>query len=562
MAGHTTQISPFVGRPGLPFPATGQLSTPLVPTELVQGIQQIREQLQLEGGLPPDITEEEMAQPTGAGLKFNTTLAKFFPDLAREKLSRPDIFPGFAGARVVGEVTGQFIGRQPLIVATGGLFPVEIVEARKRALQAGAAKNLALQAAFLDEFPDTDASYKAQVFSIGFDILAEAEPKVNSNFSALFDLSNPVGLQFQKDMKRLDALAAQLIKAPEMARAIIADNANKELSVPRKVFDAAVAINAGFINVRELFDDPEMFKQIIAPLVSFNNTMHVLRTEAMPMLEKSVDQFIEEIKQDRAVLGELLSTPDFETFVVRMKKEIDQGLIRRVAKDFIDGSGLVDAEGKEETVENISSLLTQLIGSRVKENFKSLRKFNLGARSMRKKQPTVILPETGTVNIRNFVRDKKTGEVISTEIVSLDVVKIFNIPTTASQPRDINIVPDLIFDTIDDKRFKTVGSIKADLGQIVDFVVNPKTGRIVVPQPKDLSKFEIKRFALIIVKDEIITKEGNRIEEGKSVFVPFEKVEQNYKNANIRIVNEQLIFEPVEQGEQSLSIQIFEPSIQ
>jgi len=550
MSGHTTQISPFFRRGGAGAAVVGQglPITSLPSPEIIEGLRLTREDLIERGELPPDITEDEMAVPiTGAGLKLNTTLAKFFPDLAREKLSRTDIFPGFQGARAVGEVTGQFIGRQPLIVATGGLFPVEIVEARKRALQAGAAKNLAIQAAFL-EFPDTDKVYENQIKELGFNLVVEGGQKVNWNFSALFDLSSPIARDFQKDMLRLNSLADELIKAPEMARNIIADAATKDKFVPDNVRKAAVAINSGFIDAKELFEDPAMFKQIISPLVSFNNTTNVIRTEIMPNLERGVDELVPELSDEAQ--RTILTTNDFDLIATTIKKVVDRDLIRSWAEKAKTDFGLQD------DVDDIEDLLFKTIGERIKETIRTGRKFNLAARSLKKKQQTIPGAGRGVTNIETQLFDTE-GFVTKTTVLPLEHINSFGLAGTGRAPKGINILPDEIFLVNKTEFSKGAGALNVDFIEVVDLAFSEQgflLNNIVTGELPDVlpPSTVIKRSTIVIVNED---NKSFGVKAGETILVPWEDTEQQLKNARITIEKGQLIIEPLE-GE-SLESRIF-----
>ncbi len=313
MGGHTKKI-------GQGVKTTGDFETTVptvVPKAVVESVAVARAAIEEAGQMPPDITTEEMAGPTEGMMKLLNTTAKFFPDQAVEKLSREDIFPGFQNVREAGAVTGRIIGRQPIFVGGGGLFPTEIVEARKRSLENAARQKLAANDAILSGVPKTKPQYQEQVRGMFWGMANDIGEHLDWDFRGLKNLSDPTVREWWDKYTRLSTLSQEIDVIVDTSQGILDDAINKEKFVPEDIQMFASELFSGMFDVQKLIDNPKLIDTIIKPLRSYGNMMNIIRTEGLPLFEDQVSELISDIPDEAAKI--IMSTNDYDLIVKTLK---------------------------------------------------------------------------------------------------------------------------------------------------------------------------------------------------------------------------------------------------
>jgi len=471
---------------------------------------------------------------SGGSLKLQNATAKHFPDLALEKLGAGDFFPGFRPTQEVGSVSGRIIGRQPIFVASGGLFPFGITEARKRALERAAQIKLASQQAVLQGGPDAKPQYRRQLKSIWIDFTNDWGRKTNQNFSGLKGNS-----EFIEGVTSIFTLAKEIDFLVDTAEGVL-DDLNKDRFVPEDIEMLATNIVSGQIPLEEMAKNPQKFIRLSKDLKSYSNLMNIIRTEAMPLLEDSINEVIDTM--DPETIQIIRSTNDYDLILKKIKENIDPEVLTDVAS-FIKQDFDVFQD-----LDEIENRMLKIFGGRVKQSIQVARKFNLSAqKSLRRKDPKFISEEFNRINIT----DKVTIDGVETEkTISLQTAGGFNLGGI-SRAKGINITPDVLHNIVADKIEKVVGVLNVDVVEIINLLVDPTKNNKIVFQAGtgDLSiktkGLVQKRFAVIKARED---NDVMGIEEGETRLVAFDNVEQPLKNIEIEFEGNRLIIEGEEVG--------------
>lgn len=520
------------------------------PPVITEEIRRQREQLEAAGQLPADISGDQIMDGlTAGGLKLQNVAAKYFPDLALEKLGREDYFPSFRPVEEVGVVSGRIIGRQPIFVKSGGLFPFGIIDARKRALERAAQIKLAAQSAFLEGGPEGPAQYQRDLNNSWYDFVNRTGQKLGWDFTRA--KGDP---EIMREASKHYTLAKELTFMTESAKGILDDATTKEKFVPSEIANFATEIWSGAIKFEDILAYPEKFVETSRNLQSYVNLMNVIRTEGLPMFEDQVSQIISAIPNEAA--EKIMIEDDYDLIVKTLKDYVDPVLMEGWA-GFLKNNHKLFQNKKE-----VQNALEKVLGNRIKQELFAVRKLNLAATSARRKKPEILTPGPGSINVRNIKRDPKTGKIISDEVMTMETFNHLKLSGTSSQPRDINISPTKFYDLAGDEIIKDItGIVKADVVDVFSALTNPKTGSIVAPGgkiPEDTRGLKQQQFALIKVgPDEDDATDDLSFVRGQAVLIPFENIEASVERI-FRWEKGQWIVEPIEgeeQGEKFIFLQ-------
>jgi hypothetical protein len=525
----------------------------LAPPEFIsEEIEQQRQQLEVTGQMPADISSDQvMGGVLGGNLKLQNIAAKYFPKPAMEKLGREDFFPGFRPVQEVGAVSGRIIGRQPIFVRSGGLFPFGIIEARKRALERAAQVKLAARSAILEGGPEGPPQYDRELKSAWFDFVNDWGQKVNWDFTNI--KGDP---EFMRGASSFFTLAKEMKFMTGTSKDILDDSMSKEKFVPPDVEEFASKIWMGGLKFKEdIIDNPQKFIESSQKLQSYANLMNIIRTEGTPLFEDQVSELVPTIPDEAAKT--IMRTSDYDVIVKTLKDHVDPELMEGWASLLKENFNLFQKQPE------VKAALEKVIGNQVKQQLFATRKFNLASKSARR-QPTAVPAQAGFFNVKDIkevdvtktVEGRKvTTKELKEEIVPIEFAGFFNIAGIKREPTKINIIPDVLHNTVDDRIERTLGTMNVDVIGVGPLATT-EAGAIVFATggklPEDLSKFIMKDFAVVRVNEptditffdrETKKEVTEEVEAGSTRLVPFEKVEQPLKNAKIRIEGNQLLFE-------------------
>ena len=167
---------------------------------------------------------------------------------APEKLSRNDLFPGLSQPIHVGNTGGSEIGNIPIFVGGGDIFPVEIINARVRAMAKGSAKtraeNKKLEQAF--EYLDTADQFEGALNTELIDLTEEFRRKYRNNWRSAS--KDP---EFRKRYADLKAKAGGLTALSTKAEEVLKAAKNGNFYVSKEAREAAMSTAQGINDFKE-----------------------------------------------------------------------------------------------------------------------------------------------------------------------------------------------------------------------------------------------------------------------------------------------------------------------
>jgi len=132
---------------------------------------------------------------------------------ALERLGLQDYYPDINAPLQVGTYSGSIVGSNPIFVAGGGVIPVSIIDARKRALERAAAERIKkgekLKELILVPSPE---QYQDKFHEMGLEIFNEYGDKVGWDYAKLMDMNDPIGKEFNQKYAAYDANAKRAMK--------------------------------------------------------------------------------------------------------------------------------------------------------------------------------------------------------------------------------------------------------------------------------------------------------------------------------------------------------------
>lgn len=186
-----------------------------------------------------------------------------------EKLGIQDYYPTVGRDIAVGTFTGSRIGSQTIYTGAGGLLPMGLYDARRKALAETAKNNQAKVQEFInigDTYQPYNEAYKAYANNILLDGAARNGWDINK-------INKDVNLRKQRD--RLIALQKEITETSTITDEIIQNSKTKEggtgVYYPPGVLDFAVKFRAGLLDVDEILEGRKRISNITQPLIGFSN---------------------------------------------------------------------------------------------------------------------------------------------------------------------------------------------------------------------------------------------------------------------------------------------------
>lgn len=186
-----------------------------------------------------------------------------------EKIGIQDYYPTVGRDIAVGTFTGSRIGSQTIYTGAGGLLPMGLYDARRKALAETAKNNQAKVQEFInigDTYEPYNEAYKAYANNILLDGAARNGWDINK-------INKDVNLRKQRD--RLIALQKEITETSTITDEIIQNSKTKEggtgVYYPPGVLDFAVKFRAGLLDIDEILEGRKRISNITQPLIGFSN---------------------------------------------------------------------------------------------------------------------------------------------------------------------------------------------------------------------------------------------------------------------------------------------------
>jgi hypothetical protein len=264
-------------------------------------------------------TKQQVARDLDA---LATELDFITPDAVMEKLELTDYYPNIGKDIAVGNWTGSVLGSQTIYSGAGGLLPMGLYDARKRAV-AKAAKD---KQAILDkmmELPDTAAQFQKNYQDYGFQELINKGLEKYGNYEAM--AKSP---EWRREFAKFKNLGIELSYADKQADKTLTDLADKKKWVPKDIAQLAYGIKEGMSNdIQDILSGKSDILKSVGKLRSYENGI------------AHVDELVKEGIFDESRLSE--APMNLNTSAIEENPEEYNAFIRSVNDGSIDNDTYV-----------------------------------------------------------------------------------------------------------------------------------------------------------------------------------------------------------------------------
>ena len=241
---------------------------------------------------------------------------------AVEKLGLQDYYPTAARNIAVGTFTGEVIGSQTIYSGAGGLAPMGLYDARKRAL----AKAATAKQAAIDKFltlEDTAKAYNMEYKDYAYDHLYDILEKHGFNVSSVMRDRDAA-----KEVYRLKDLGKELKFIEEESKTILTTLGKEEKYVPKEIAEAAKRIFYGMEDKDKVFSGKTNLVKDISELKAYNSLTK--KAEDLAKVQKLSEQAMTDNEMDNYKANGIMPVPsergkEFEKERASFVRRIDNG---------------------------------------------------------------------------------------------------------------------------------------------------------------------------------------------------------------------------------------------
>jgi hypothetical protein len=318
------------------------------------------------------VTPEEAGGDQRAGL-FNSLMET----PAIEKLGAQELFPtstlGFRQSSTSLPGFGQVN-----LFATSPIIPFGVIDAKARANEraaTGRQKKLDELKSIFPEFEETAPQLQRRLNDFTLDsingLFDDASKSFKGNSAAALEaLNDPKSPWFRKRQEILGSLNGIASEGTDIANLVddmFKTHLDKDKFIPPDVLDSMVKFRSGMVDFDKFAKDPTLFRKTKEKLQSYGNMINAVNTQVMPNLEADIENMIDGMTQTE--IDVLLSTNDYTVISNRVREFISPERADSLASVLKTQSGLIQSK------EEISDLITKMIGDRIKINPKVVTKF-------------------------------------------------------------------------------------------------------------------------------------------------------------------------------------------
>lgn len=521
--------------------ATGQIPPPLE----AQAVAGATRAAQAEEDLI--LSQEQLMRPTAQdtflspNVRLGGFMEKLFPQGPAADLITEDIFPTIDQPIQVGTVQGRIIGTQPIFAAPPALFPFNILEKRKKALEgAAAAKAKAKEEAKKKFIEGLKGSKTALQFQQEWkeDWIEGTRRWIRESGEDYEALNNNPEYQLWKENMVIQANMG--LDADKLAREVQTTRDNPDIYYPPETIAAANKIASG---------DIDFNKEDLGVLVG---EISLKGKTVSNLMQKGYANFVEQkIRTSFQKNANLLDNKGLVIAAVK-KKFIED--IPQLAIDIYNAEKS-DWDTLGQTPKDIEKHLANKFPEQAEVFFQLFRTESLAVG--RKKEEEVIMPtapETAIVETPiKKVKDKQ-GKVTTTIGERKEIYKgpSYVFSGTNRQPKQVNVTASKVWNPNTGeaipKEQLPIGAFNADIESIFPVFLNKETGNFIVTEvgkaeaiPKAVmispQKYKKAWLGQVVVNEDVATAKA-----GQSLWVLREDIEPNLKAAGYETRGEQLIF--------------------
>lgn len=378
----------------------------------------------MTGGAPPasfsgvgkkaDVEKEVVNQARkDAEQNPNVTSANTAANLdAIEKLGIQDYYPTASRNIAVGTFTGEVIGSQTIYSGAGGLAPMGLYDARKRAL----AKAATAKQAAIDKFltlEDTAKAYNMEYKDYAYDHLYDILEKHGFSVTSVMRDRDAA-----KEVYRLKSLGKELKFVEEESKTILATLGKEDNYVPPSIERAAKNMFYGMQDKDKVFSGKSDLVKTISELKAYNSLTKKAEDLATDFSTKlSEMQMNESAMANYAATGEVKGNEEFEKGKRSFVSKIQSGKLARGTDGYYTGmlkyfggnvdelfSSYVDAANySEDQLEASKKIFVNLMPESVEMTFKSYQddsfKYYKLREEIKLKKAEMIASQQNTINL-------------------------------------------------------------------------------------------------------------------------------------------------------------------
>jgi hypothetical protein len=316
-------------------------------------------------------TKEQVARDLGS---LASQLDFITPDAVMEKLELTDYYPNIGKDIAVGNWTGSVLGSQTIYSGAGGLLPMGLYDARKRAV-AKAAKDKQAVLDKMMELPDTAAQFQKNYQDYGFQELINKGLEKYGNYEAM--AKSP---EWRREFAKFKNLGIELSYADKQADKTLTDLADKKKWVPKDIAKLAYGIKEGMSNdIQDILSGKSDILKSVGKLRSYENGIaHVdelvkegifdqTRLSEMPINLKTAEA--EANPKDYSDFVRSLSegSRDNDTFVNQFKRYFDVSNVETLVDNWIQGNN-----ADPSTRQNMVDYMIAQIPNQIVNEYKSM----------------------------------------------------------------------------------------------------------------------------------------------------------------------------------------------
>ena len=362
--------------------------------------------------LAPDVIVEDLES---SGLMMPNA-QNLVPDgITMEQLTRTDYFPNIDDRILQGQFQSQTLGSVPIFAAGGLNMPLEVFNARQRALENAATKRREERDAIMLAAQAKGAvQYQNQIDDMVFNHLDSWGQKYNYDWRAL--QSDPKAwMEYQRDLKQIQDFAAETVRIDGIVNTIYTESTEEKKFVPGSVKQTAIDWSSAVVDLHALRDDPKKLSAMRRELDSYSNMVYTIN-QAVPSIQTNIEAIMldeldklddaERVSSADKLFSTIKNTEDAQLVGSAMLEFLPKERVLELARQLRNNGGSF-----YQTEEDFANYLGNLFGSKVTVTDRVWGKYNDNAR-MRVDENK---PKTTTEGIfaekRNFLWDEKTKSV-------------------------------------------------------------------------------------------------------------------------------------------------------
>jgi hypothetical protein len=308
------------------------------------------------------LTEEDYLRASNEFKAASAAAKSRVPQDVVEKLNYQDYYPPQQDYMKAG-FTGRYIGSRDIIVGTGALFPQGVLDARKRAMAAGAKAKKKQQEKFW-KIKNTAPQYDEQYKDVGMDMLTKYFDLAGGDIDGLLSGSSKLSQMFRRDlfdfesrgknMKSINSSIKSLIKAANTGKTYISDKALTEME---KFKSATLDLDA-FMKGEAIGD--KKVEKLRDFLVSYQNFTPLANEQLKILKEAGADKKFLKFNSDlsapefAANLSEALSKTSgssYDEFRSVMLEFYDVDAVEDVVTSLYDNNNLYEGDDRERQIQ-------------------------------------------------------------------------------------------------------------------------------------------------------------------------------------------------------------------